>query len=132
MAAIIKKRFVLWLLVLVAVVLSFTVGRNYQELVSMYDQYALFMNLSGDYIKEFNETLGAFDTEEANQALSQLNQRVLNDFGCSFWIHHVADMNDHDLEVFKSAIQDAFDNVGSGGIVDEECLNNLREIDLLK
>ena len=133
MVAIIKKRALFWALLISAVAfLSFSIGRNYQELVSMYDQYALFMNLSGDYINEFNETLGALDTEEANTVLHSLNQRVINDFGCSPWIHHVSDMDDHNLEIFKSAVQSAFGNSGSEGRLNEECLANLRRHGLLK
>lgn len=133
MAAMTKKSAALWaLLILIFAAISFSIGRNYQELVSMYDQYALFMNLSGDYISEFNETLGAIDTEEANMVLYSLNQRVVNDFGCSPWIHHVSDMDDHNLEVFKSAVQIAFDNSGSEESMSEECLENLRHQGLLK
>jgi len=132
-AAITKKSVFLWaLLISVVAFFSFSIGRNYQELVSMYDQYALFMNLSGDYINEFNETLGALDTEDANMVLHSLNQRVINDFGCSPWIHHVSDMDDHNLEVFKSAVQSAFDNSGSEARLNEECLGNLRHHGLLK
>lgn len=133
MTAITKKRAALWiLLILIVAVLSFFVGRNYQELVSMYDQYALFMNLSGDYISEFNKTLGALNTEEANKVLYSLNQSVINDFGCSPWIHHVADMDSHDLEIFKSAVQSAFDNSGSMESLSDECLGNLRKYSILK
>lgn len=127
-----KKTVLLGLLILVVVVVSFFIGRNYQELVSMYDQYALFMNLSGDYINEFNETLSSLDTREANIVLYQLNQRAVNDFGCSLWIDHIADMDSHNLEIFKSAMQSAFDNAGPMEGLDEECLNNLRQYSLLK
>lgn len=133
MAAITKKSAAFWaLLILIVAVISFSIGRNYQELVSMYDQYALFMNLSGDYINEFNETLGALDTEEAKAVLHSLNQRVVNDFGCSPWIHHISDMDDHNLEVFKSAVKRAFDSSGSEESLNEECLENLRHQGLLR
>lgn len=133
MTAITKKSAFLWVLLISVVAFSsFSIGRNYQELVSMYDQYALFMNLSGDYINEFNETLNALDTEEANTVLHSLNQRVINDFGCSPWIHHISDMDDHNLEVFKSAVQSAFDNSGSEESLNAECLENLRHQGLLK
>lgn len=127
-----KKTVFIGLLIPLVAAVSFFIGRNYQDLISMYDQYAVFMNLSGDYINEFNKTLADFGTEEADIALHQFNQRAINDFGCSHWIHHIANMESYNLEVFKSAMQSAFDNVGSTEGLDEECLSNLRQYSLLK
>lgn len=133
MAVTAKKSTFLWVLsITVVAFLSFSIGRNYQKLISMYDQYALFMNLTGDYISEFNEALGALDTKDANTVLQGLNQRAINDFGCSPWIRHIPEMEDHNLEVFKSAVQSAFDNSGSENHLNEECLGNLRRYGILK
>lgn len=132
MTAITKRGVALWaLLIPLVAIISFFIGRNYQKMVLMYDQYALFMNLSGEYIDEFNEVLSALETEGANSVLYVLNQRVINEFGCSPWIHRLVDMDHYNLDVFKSAVQGAFEDSGSMESLDEECIGNLRKYGIL-
>ena len=98
----------------------------------MHDQYALFMNLSGEYINQLNGTLEALDTTESRATLYNLNKKVINDFGCSPWLHHIGDMEDYDITTFQSAMQTAFKNSGSATSLNRDCLNNLQKYRVLK
>jgi len=124
--SIVTKNFKPILVLVVTAFAFFWIGIRYEQLERHRQEVLIFANIAGDEIVSVNNIISSLDGKSLDEASLDYNISVLNDIGCSSWLHYLNDFESKDIESFFTGIDLALGNIGLSNKT--QCIRNLLDM----